>query len=180
MLERTVPEPITISEYNPDWPVMFARESERIRAALEQRLVGIEHIGSTAVSGLAAKPIIDILAGVPDMRWADECVFRLEAIGYTYFPFPQFPERRFLADGSIGSARHHVHLTTLGSGFWEEKLLFRDWLRASEANAARYLVLKKRLAAEFGQDRERYEEYTDGKSGFILSALHEARHLPRE
>jgi GrpB-like predicted nucleotidyltransferase (UPF0157 family) len=157
---------------------MFARECERIQAALGQRLIGIKHIGSTSVPGLGAKPIIDILAGFSDMRLADECVSDLEVIGYTYFPFPQFPERRFLADGSIGSARHHVHLTTLGGDFWNEKALFRDWLQASATNAACYLELKKRLVAKVGQDRERYEEYTDGKSSFIQAALREARRLP--
>ena len=177
MWGRTVPEPITISEYNSDWPLMFARESERIRAALSKRLARIEHIGSTAVPGLDAKPIIDILTGISEMRWADECVSRLEMIGYTHFPFPQFPERRFLADGSIGSAHHHVHMTRIGGDFWNEKALFRDWLRASRANAARYLALKKHLAGEFGQDRERYEEYTNGKSSFIQAALKEARRL---
>lgn len=167
--------PIVIVEYDPRWPAMFERERERIRGALGVRSLAIEHIGSTAVPGLAAKPIIDILVGVRQASDLDGCIGPLTTIGYTYDPFPEFPERRFFRDGQMGAGPHHVHCTRYGSDFWEDKLLFRDWLRAHPEAARDYLRLKLDLAERFGQDRERYERYTAGKNAFIQAALLEAR-----
>lgn len=170
-----MPLPIVIVKYDPRWPAMFERERERIRSALGVRAVAIKHIGSTAISGLAAKPIIDILVGVRHVADLDECIGPLTNIGYIYDPFPEFPERRFFRDGPMGDGPHHVHCTLYGSDFWDQKVLFVDWLRAHPEAACDYLKLKQDLATRFGQDRERYEQYTDGKTAFIQAALIEAR-----
>lgn len=167
--------PIIIVEYDPRWSAMFGRERKRIQVALGDHAVAIEHIGSTAVAGLAAKPIIDILVGVQEASDLDGCIGPLTAIGYIYDPFPEFPERRFFRDGPMGAGPHHVHCTRYGSEFWEEKVLFRDWLRTHPDAARDYLTLKMDLAGQFGQDRERYERYTAGKNAFIQAALVQAR-----
>lgn len=174
-----MPIPIAIVDYDPNWPRMFEHERRRILLALDDLVVGVEHIGSTAVPGLAAKPIIDILAGVRNADDLDAAVGQLTSIGYAYDPFPQFPDRRFLRDGSMGVGPHHMHLTAYGSDFWTEKILFRDWLRTHPQTARKYLALKSDLAARYGGDRERYERYTDGKNAFIGQVLTLARRHSR-
>lgn len=170
-----MPEPMVIVDYDPRWPVSFERERQKIMAALAGKAVAIEHIGSTAVPGLGAKPIIDILAGVASASDFDASTHALLSIGYTYDPYPQFPERRFFRDGPMGAGPHHLHMTEYMSDFWQEKVLYRDWLRFHPQDAQAYLALKKTLAARFGQDRDKYELYTDGKNGFIQAVLARAR-----
>lgn len=170
-----MPEPIIITEYDPRWPAMFAAEKARIIGVLGYQAIAIEHIGSTAVPGLCAKPIIDILVGVLDMINADACTAPLQAIGYIYIPFPEFPERRFFLDGpGIGSGPHHLHMTEYGSAFWQDKVLFRNYLRSHPGAVEAYCRLKRDLAAKFGADRDRYEAYTEAKTPFIQGALQEA------
>lgn len=173
------PAPIVIVQYDPRWPAMFERESERIQAALGDRALAIQHIGSTAVAGLAAKPIIDILVGVRHTADLDGCIGPLTRFGYIYDTFPEFPDRRFFRDGPMGAGPHHVHCARYRSDFWEDKVLFRDWLRTGPEAANEYLMLKLDLAGRFGQDRESHERYTDGKNAFIHGALVEARRLLR-
>ncbi len=170
-----MPEPMVIVDYDARWPVSFEREHRRIMAALPHTIVALEHIGSTAVPGLGAKPIVDILAGVAAASDFDASTHALQSIGYAYDPYPQFPERRFLRDGPMGVGPHHVHMTEYMSDFWQEKVLFRDWLRSQTQDAQAYLSLKRTLAARFGQDRDKYERYTDGKNDFIQAALARAR-----
>ena len=166
-----IPEPIVIVDYDSRWPAMYERERREIKRALGGKAVAVEHIGSTAVPGLGAKPIIDILAGVGRASDLDACTQPLESIGYTYDPYPQFPERRFFRDGPMGAGPPHLHLTQFRSDFWQEKVLFRDWLRFHPRDAQEYFALKKALADKFGQDREKYERYTDGKNSFIKAVL---------
>lgn len=170
-----MPQPIVIVDYDTQWPLMFARESAGIRAALGESVVAIEHIGSTAVTGLGAKPIIDIMVGLMRMDDADKCVAPLEAIGYTYDPYPEFSERRFFRDGPMGAGPHHLHMTQHGSEFWQENILFRDWLRTHSEDADKYLKLKRTLAAKYGEDRERYERFTAGKDAFISAIIADTR-----
>jgi GrpB-like predicted nucleotidyltransferase (UPF0157 family) len=143
-------------------------------AALAGKAKAIEHIGSTAVPGLGAKPIIDILAGVAFASDFDASTRALQSIGYIYDAYPQFPERRFFRDGAMGAGPHHVHLTEFKSDFWQEKVLLRDWLRSHPEDAQQYLALKQALAQKFGQDRDKYERYTEGKTAFIRAVLAKA------
>ena len=170
-----VPEPIVIVDYNPEWPAMYEKERARIQGATGDTLVAVEHIGSTAVWGLGAKPTIDIMAAVRRMVDADTCISALEAIGYQYISYPDFPERRFFRDGSMGAAAHHLHITEYMGEFWNEKLLFRDFLRTHSEEARQYELLKKELAVEYGSDREIYEPYTEAKTEFIRFAVARAR-----
>lgn len=168
-----MPRPVVIRDYDPAWPAMFERERTRIEAALAGEGAVVEHVGSTAVPGLGAKPIIDILIGVPDLNTADRCVPILVTLGYTYFPEQevQMPERRYL-DRLDENGSYHLHMVQSGGEFWERHLLFRDYLRSHPEVAAQYDRLKRDLADRYHTDRE---GYTNAKTEFIRSIEHQAR-----
>lgn len=170
-----MPEPIIITEYNLEWPHMYEEEKARILGVIRQKVVAIEHIGSTAVPNLGAKPIIDIMAAVQRMSDSLECIEPLQTLGYEYYFYTEFPERCVFLDGSVGAGPHHLHMTEFMSDFWIEKLLFRDYLRAHPEVAREYLRLKKEWAAKYGADRDKYEAYTEAKTPFIESVLGRAR-----
>ncbi len=156
--------PIVIASYSERWPVLFADERAAILAAIAP--AEVEHIGSTSVPGLAAKPIIDIMIGVESLERAAACIPALAALGYEYVPEleAQMPERRYLRKVLIGVRTHQIHMVELGGAFWARHLLFRNYLRRHPQIAADYAALKRRLAAEFGAD---INGYTDAKTGFI-------------
>lgn len=158
--------PVVIVDYEPGWPRAFDEEKARLLAAIGPHIVGVEHVGSTAVPGLAAKPIIDILIGLRRLSDAVFCIPPLESMGYEYLPQREMetPERKFLAKPRTKPRSHHIHMVEVGSDFWERHLLFRDHLRANPDAAAEYEALKRDLAAKFGEDRD---AYTEGKTEFI-------------
>jgi GrpB-like predicted nucleotidyltransferase (UPF0157 family) len=128
---------------------------------------GIHHVGSTAVPGLAAKPVIDILVGVADLPSSRACFEPLAELEYLYAPY--LPEQmHWLCKPDPDRRTHHLHLVPQGSRRYRDELAFRDLLRADPAIASDYLRLKRRLAEDFEHDRD---GYTDAKSGFIASAL---------
>lgn len=152
------------------WSQSFKEEKARIYAALGGHFVDIEHIGSTAIPELAAKPVIDLLGGVRSMRDADALLNPLCKIGYeTSAEFnAALPDRRFLRR-RIGDVRtHHLHLVVYGSEQWRRRLLFRNRLRADSSLVQQYEALKYKLAAQFCNDRE---AYTAAKSDFVMSVL---------
>ena len=154
---------------------MYEEEKARILAAIEHKVIAIEHIGSTAVPGLGAKPIIDIMAAVRRMSDSLECIEPLQTLGYEYYYYPEFPDRCVFVDGPMGAGPHHLHMAERASDFWTEKLLFRDYLRAHPEVAKKYYHLKKEWAVKYGADRDKYEVYTEAKTPFIQSALATAR-----
>ena len=159
------PTPIVIAGYDPSWPAMFEDESTIIRSVIGDNAVDIQHIGSTSVPGLAAKPIIDIIISVAAIdRARDLCVEPLSAVGYQYVPEFEIvmPERLYFRKGDPRS--HHIHMVVQDTGFWRRHILFRDYLRVHPAAARAYEALKRRLAKEHGTDMD---GYTDGKSDFI-------------
>jgi len=141
-------------------------ERARILAAIALPGVAVEHVGSTAVPGLAAKPIIDILIGLSHLEDAAVVIPPLEGLGYEYLPERELetPERRFLARPKTKPRTHHIHMVEVGSDFSERHLLFRDYLRAHPDAAREYEDLKRALAAQF---RENREAYTEGKTPFV-------------
>ncbi len=157
-------ERVEIVPYHPAWPARFAEESAAIEAALGDRVVGgIHHIGSTAVPGLAAKPVIDILAGIADLEAGYACHEPLAALGYLYAPY-RADEEHWFCKPSPQRRTHHLHLIPAGSRPYRARLAFRDHLRAPPDDAAAYEALKRRLAAELGHDRE---AYTQAKAEFV-------------
>ena len=168
----TAEEPIRLFPYDPAWPARFERE----RAALEDAigswiLGGVHHVGSTAVPGLEAKPIVDILAGVRDFDESRACFEPLARLGYLYAPYlPE--EMHWLCKPHPSRRTHHLHLVPVDSERYADELAFRDRLRADPQVAAEYLVLKRDLARRFAHDRE---AYTDAKSYFVRRVLGKGR-----
>ena len=152
--------PITLADADPGWAAQYARQEERIRAALGSPAVRVEHVGSTSVPGLAAKPIIDILLLVMDS--ADEAAYLpdLEAAGYQLqFREPEWYEHRFLRDSGV-----QVHVFSVGAAEGERMLLFRDVLRNRSEERELYERTKRELAAR----RWAYvQDYADAKSSVI-------------
>lgn len=160
--------PVVIADYDPQWPILFEEEKGRILGVTGERVLAIEHIGSTAVPGLGAKPVIDIMVGVRRLADAKECVEPLRSIGYKYEPEAEaeIPERRYFDKGLPGARTHHLHMVEVSSDFWERHLLFRDYLRKHPGVAGQYYRLKKELAARYKTDRA---GYTEAKTAFIRS-----------
>lgn len=166
---------IFIEKYDPTWPARFALESARIVAALPVSLVlGIEHFGSTAIPGLSAKPVIDILVAVTSVTYAREiAITPMSELGYAFWSENPKSDRLFFVKGLPPAPRrtHHVHMTEASGEMWD-RLLFRDCLRIEPAEAAHYSQLKNRLAASFGADRE---GYTAAKARYIEDVIKRAR-----
>lgn len=161
---------IELREYDPGWEQAFEAEREVVAQAFGDGVVAIEHIGSTAVPGLAAKPIIDILVGVRSLDLVDERVFAMEAAGYEYLGEHGLPGRLFFRKGDPRS--HHVHAVEHGGEHWQRHLLFRDYLRTHPQEAERYGALKRELATEASGDRALY---TDRKTPYIDGVVARAR-----
>ena len=163
---------VEVVNYDPRWPGLFDEEAKRLRAVLDPSLIlGLEHFGSTAIAGLPAKPIIDILIAVRSLTQARASfVEPLRNLDYVYWAENPKQDRMFFVKGMppFGSRRsHHVHVTEPDGEMWQ-RLAFRDYLRAHPEEAHTYERLKRRLAAEHRADRE---AYTDAKSAYIESVM---------
>ncbi|MCH7484776.1 MAG: GrpB family protein [Chloroflexi bacterium] len=162
--------PVVIADYDPRWPAMYAEESARIQNVIGRWLLGIEHVGSTSVPGLAAKPVVDIMPGLRSLDEAPHVVSAMETIGYEYRPDTEdeLPERRYFVRPPGSASRHrrlfHVHAVEATTEFWRRHLAFRDYLRAHSEVAGQYAALKRRLSAEYGTD---HGGYTEAKTEFI-------------
>jgi GrpB-like predicted nucleotidyltransferase (UPF0157 family) len=167
--------PIELALYSPEWPSLFERERHALASVFSMDEFRIEHIGSTAVPGLGAKPIIDVLVGARSIPEIEARITATEALGYQYMPEHEtvLPQRRFFAKPPIRPRQFHLHAVAEDSRFFVEHLLFRDALRSDSRLAAEYFAVKVALAARFGDDRE---GYTDAKSSFIQSVI---RHAPK-
>lgn len=168
--------PVEIAEYDPAWPAAYERERALIATTLGDLAAAIEHVGSTAVLGLGAKPVIDIMVGLRTLAHHEPCVPSLQALGYTYKGELDIPGRHYFRKPVRGPRTYQVHIVEVGSDFWERHILFRDYLRRHRREARAYYELKLRLAAKFRTDRE---GYTEAKSEFIEAALARARAAAR-
>lgn len=168
-VDRAIHEDVSLAAYNAAWPAQFAAERDRLVARFSQ-LLKIEHFGSTAIPGMPAKPIIDILAGVESMAVADALFEPI--LAYSYTTSREFnamlPDRRWFMRSVDGRRTHHLHLVVLGSKSWVERLRFRDVLRSNAVLAQQYAKLKSELAAKYKRDRE---EYTNAKSEFVACVI---------
>ena len=155
---------ITVVPYDPAWPGLYEAEAQAIAGVLGQRLTAIHHIGSTAVPGLAAKPVIDIMPVVWAVTEADECRADFEALGYEYLGEFGIPGRRYLRKG-CDERTHQMHIFASDDVHAIARhLAVRDYLRAHPARAAAYGALKLELAARFPYD---IDGYCDGKDAFV-------------
>lgn len=160
---------VTVVEYDPQWPQVFESLRALVWPAVEDIATSIEHVGSTAVQGLAAKPVIDLDVVVPEHRIALG-IARLTALGYRHRGDLGVPQREAFWIPS-GSPPHHLYLCSSASTALANHLAVRDGLRANRNLAQAYGDLKKRLAAEFAED---IDGYVDGKTMFLAEILRQA------
>lgn len=167
---------VEIVPYDSAWPEAFRRERSILVPLLEPWLAGpIEHVGSTAVPGLAGKPVIDIMAAVRSLDASRPAIHALASVGYVHFPHR--PEQmHWFCKPSPEWRTHHLHLVPHDCELWRSRLAFRDELRRSDMLARQYARLKRQLA---GQHRFEREAYTRGKSIFIEQVLTERSGRPR-
>ena len=160
-------QPIVIAAYDPDWPALFQDLGRGLRGTLGLTALRIDHIGSTAVPGLAAKPVIDIQVSVGALEPAGQFRMPLELAGWTFRADNDDRTKRYFREAP-GARRTHLHVRRAGS--WSEQfaLLFRDFLRACPERAAEYAAHKQALAARYGADRE---GYTVAKGPFIWATI---------
>jgi GrpB-like predicted nucleotidyltransferase (UPF0157 family) len=161
-------EPIRLVPPDPSWPARFELERARLAEAIGEWVEGgIHHVGSTAVAGLEAKPIIDILVGIHDLESARGCFGPLGDLGYFYAPYlPE--EMHWFCKPDPARRTHHLHLVPVESPRFRDELAFRDRLRVDPRLAAEYAALKHQLAERYPDDRE---AYTEAKDAFIRTAL---------
>jgi GrpB-like predicted nucleotidyltransferase (UPF0157 family) len=162
-------QPIEIAEYDPEWPHLYEREEARIRSILGDRVVRIEHAGSTSVPGLPAKPLIDIVMEVADS--SDEAAYAMDLEGSGYplrIREPDWFEHRLFKGPDTNV---NLHVFTAGCEEVDRMLLFRDWLRANEGDRELYADAKRELAA---RDWKYVQQYADAKTEVVLAIMERA------
>lgn len=170
---------IQLVPYDLEWPEKAAQEIKKLYSTLPQDyIVDIQHVGSTAIPGIQAKPILDIQVAVTHLNAVKQtAITALEKLGYIYWTENPDPERLLFIKGMppFGKRRtHHVHIVEPHSKHWQQKVVFRDYLRSHPEIAHDYEILKKHLAAKYYNDRE---AYTEGKTNFINEVLNKAKKL---
>ena len=158
---------LIIVAYNPNWPRLFEAEKTRLQDALGKYALAIEHIGSTSVPNLAAKPVIDMTIGVESLAIVDEyCLQTIRDLDYEYVAEfeDMMPRRRyFRRSDATGMRTHQIHLWEITDSEYERHIVFRDYLRAHPHEAQAYAEVKRRLVAQLHS----IDNYTDAKTEFI-------------
>ena len=165
-------KPVIIEDYNPNWFKDFEQEKRKLLNILNGKMITIEHIGSTSVYGLDAKPILDIAVAVPNLDDVNGFIEPLKQIGYEFVNHIEFPERCFFRKGQWRAGTHHLHLYGIESESWKNQLLFRNYLRKHPDVLKKYYQLKEELAGRFRFDRV---SYTEAKGPFIQDVLKKAK-----
>lgn len=165
-LQQAIREQVRIFPYDPKWPEKYEMERERLVALFPEAFLALEHVGSTAVPGMAAKPIVDMIGGVRSLEEADALLPVLCQNGYsTSAEFnATLADQRWLMKHAMGHRTHHLHLLIHKGGEWRRKIAFRNSLRMNPDVARRYQELKANLAEAMGSDRE---AYTSAKAEFV-------------
>lgn len=163
---------VEIANYDPAWPQMFEREKSILVGTLGDKLIALEHVGSTSVAGLASKPIIDMVGAVDSFDELNYFIEKLQKLGYEYMPERMFAERKFFPKGPRENRTYHLNLVIKDNPQqWQDVILFRDYLRHNQVARDQYADLKKTLASKHNDDRY---TYTRAKNDFIQQALRDA------
>lgn len=163
---------VILKEHNKEWNKLFDKEARIISSRISAYLEDIQHIGSTAIPGTVAKPIIDIAVAIDDISNIKQVITLFQESGYEYRGEQGIPDRHLFVKGDEESRTHHIHVMVNTSYEWKKHILFRDYLIQHSSEAEQYSELKKKLAEEFKSDREKY---TDGKEEFILQIIEKAK-----
>jgi GrpB-like predicted nucleotidyltransferase (UPF0157 family) len=162
---------VRIVPYTDEWRRDYETEEKNLRAAIGDLVLDIQHVGSTSVPGLAAKPIIDIAAFVASLDLGERCIGPLQRIGYEYKQDGGIPGRHFFAKGSKDNRTHYLHVEAIDGPLWKNHILFRDYLRRHPEAVEEYTGLKRELAERYKDDRD---TYMAGKDAFIQGILAKA------
>ena len=162
-----------LTPYQHAWADYFMQEAERVGSVLGDKALQIEHIGSTSIPGMPAKPIIDIMVAVEKLAPTSDFIIPLDVLGYMYHPFDTVIGRLFFAREIQPEIRtHHLSLTRRGSDYWVDQLLFRDYLRKDQQLAAEYVQVKKGFAEYYTRTNHLDMEW---KSEFVAKVLEKAK-----
>ena len=163
---------VELKEQKEEWRREYEKEMSRIKSIIGDKISDFEHIGSTAIDGIKAKPVIDMIAIVDNIEKSDEIVTILEENGYEHRPNGDLEGRIFLAKGSENNRTHYLSLTEKGSEFHKRTTSFRDYLNSHPEAAKKYSQLKEELADKYADNRDKY---TKEKSEFIDRIVEKAR-----
>ncbi len=161
---------VRLVAYDPEWKQLFEQEKACFQEILGSHILDIQHIGSTSIPGMPAKPIIDIAIAVADFEGARDCIPLIEGMAYEYKGEFGIPRRHYFVKGDPRT--FHVHMSEITSLEWQNTLLFRDYLYQHPDMAAEYARLKTQLALKYPQDRT---AYLDGKTEFVQRVIQLAR-----
>jgi GrpB-like predicted nucleotidyltransferase (UPF0157 family) len=157
---------VRIVDYDPAWPALAAAEIARVEAALGEVAVRVDHVGSTAVPGMAGKPIVDLQVSVAELEPTERFARPLEGLGYLFAPDPESPDFHFFGLPAERPRTHHLHVCAAGSEHEHRHLALRDYLRGHPDEAAGYAALKRELVATHPEDRLAYIE---GKADHVAA-----------
>lgn len=163
---------VKLMPYDPRWQNEFESEKHSLVEAFGNKIIAVEHIGSTSLPGAYAKPIIDLQVGIRSLDEATDFIAGLEKLGYEYVPEEWFADRCFFPKGTDECITHHLHLVEFNGAEWTNSLLFRDYLIAHPQALKEYVALKEDLAERYENDRHKY---TEAKDAFINSVLQKAK-----
>jgi len=161
---------VKLVPYTIEWKRLFEEEKARLQSVIGKYVLGIQHVGSTSIPGMVAKPILDIGIAVRNFEEARGCILPIERLEYEYRGEFGIPRRHYFVRGTPRT--HHIHMNEIDSRDWENQVLFRDFLIQWPELAKEYITLKANLAQQFPTDRE---AYLNGKASFIEMVLEMAR-----
>ena len=162
---------VVLRTHNPLWGELFKQEKELISSVIADFLIDIQHIGSTVIPNIVAKPIIDIAVAIDSIDNIEKIIPPLENIGFIYRGEQGIPDRHLFVKGGE-NVRTHLHVMQKGHYEWDKHILFRDYLKKHPNDAKQYSELKQKLFLKYGNDREKY---TDSKSDFIQNIIKKAK-----
>lgn len=157
---------VRLTTYTTEWARLFQEEKSRLLTTLGEDILDIQHVGSTSLPGMTAKPIIDIAIAVKNFEEARVCIKPIEQLGYEYKGEFGIPRRHYFVKGNPRT--HHIHMNEISSRDWEDQITFRNYLIRHQEMAKEYAELKLELAQRYPTDRQ---AYTDGKTSFVNHVL---------
>ena len=167
----SAPEPVVLVPYDPAWHLRFEEERARLAHALGPLALDVQHVGSTALPGMPAKPLLDLAVGLARLDDAPAAAPALERLGYAplFGPHTGLRDRHVLVKGAPRT--HQLHVVELAGDEWRRMVGFRDWMRTHPDDARRYAALKEELAAHHRDDRA---AYAAAKTPFVRAILAKA------
>lgn len=163
---------VKLISYKPIWKKLYKKEENSLLNTLGKDVLDIQHVGSTSVSGVKSKPIIDIAIGIKSLKIGKKFISPLKRLGYEYRGNAGVKGRLFFAKGSRKNRTHYLHVEKLNSKNWKNHIIFRDYLRQNKKAVKEYNKLKEKLAKQFKDDRD---QYTARKDFFIRKIINKAK-----